>query len=710
MRKHQFGRYVSLSLLVATVTSLFLPLLPATSVPAYADNHIVVDHTSVELFEEIPTEYLVAASQLRMHYFDRSVGDNIRSGLDCLAIPDDQPVTNSCRRGLVEAGEPIVHGTIYNNANWRYDFLTGDSGFWNGKIEAFINATNSEMSQYDVFNLQISYLEGSDPSIVDPSTGMFVNQSDKYDIYDLVAHEEAHPDKVFIYATTSISRGADWVSTDVNNQIRQFAEQNDKILFDIADIESHTVTGEECYDNRDGVEYCSSGVGCENHPDDGINTPAICQMYTKETDGGHLGNPDTGKMRIAKAFWVLMAQIAGWDPEGNPPTNSAPVVNAGADQTITLPTNSTQMNATVTDDGLPSGNLTRNWSQISGAGTAQFSNQTLEDPTVTFSSAGVYGLRLTVSDGQLQSYDDVLVTVNAEAANQPPVAQNGSYTTAQDAAIGLTLGYTDGDGPGPYSYQIVSFPAHGLLTGSGANRVYTPNAGYYGLDTFTWRVSDGLQYSNVATVTLNVTPYSSGPSPIAQWDFTGGNVAGSGCTDCVNNGATVIAGRVGDGLYFDGNDNVDLGDFNFTDSLPQISVTYWIKPDFDNTWNEWEYAFSDGGSLIIFYLSEQRNWRASLRTTSGTQRITTDGLSWSTNDWHHVAVTYNGSVVKMYWNGVEVGSANHTGTVVGDSLHGRLGMSPSGQIGRLNGGIDELKVYDVALSASEVLQQYQSAE
>lgn len=66
--------------------------------------------------------------------------------------------------------------------------------------------------------------------------------------------------------------------------------------------------------------------------------------------------------------------------------------------------------------------------------------------------------------------------------------------------------------------------------------------------------------------------------------------------------------------------------------------------------------------------------------------------------------------MKMYWNGVEVGSANHTGTVVGDSLHGRLGMSPSGQSGRLNGGIDELKVYDVALSASEVLQQYQSAE
>jgi hypothetical protein len=53
---------------------------------------------------------------------------------------------------------------------------------------------------------------------------------------------------------------------------------------------------------------------CENHPDDGLSIPAICQEYTTEVEGGHLGAVSSGKIRVAKAFWVLMAQIAGWIP------------------------------------------------------------------------------------------------------------------------------------------------------------------------------------------------------------------------------------------------------------------------------------------------------------------------------------------------------------------------------------------------------------
>ena len=52
----------------------------------------------------------------------------------------------------------------------------------------------------------------------------------------------------------------------------------------------------------------------ENHPDDGKNTLAICQDFTTEIDGGHLGSVSGGGIRIAKAFWVLMAMQAGWTP------------------------------------------------------------------------------------------------------------------------------------------------------------------------------------------------------------------------------------------------------------------------------------------------------------------------------------------------------------------------------------------------------------
>ncbi|HIP70515.1 MAG TPA: hypothetical protein EYH05_03870 [Anaerolineae bacterium] len=57
----------------------------------------------------------------------------------------------------------------------------------------------------------------------------------------------------------------------------------------------------------------SFGNNSENYPDDGQDTPAICPHYTTEVDGGHLGTVSAGKIRVAKAYWVLMARLAGWD-------------------------------------------------------------------------------------------------------------------------------------------------------------------------------------------------------------------------------------------------------------------------------------------------------------------------------------------------------------------------------------------------------------
>jgi hypothetical protein len=95
--------------------------------------------------------------------------------------------------------------------------------------------------------------------------------------------------------------------------MRQYAIANQKPLFDVADILSHDPAGNPCYDNRDGVPY-DNGNNSENYPDDGANRLAICPHYTTETDGGHLGSVSAGKIRVAKAFWVLMARITGWTP------------------------------------------------------------------------------------------------------------------------------------------------------------------------------------------------------------------------------------------------------------------------------------------------------------------------------------------------------------------------------------------------------------
>ncbi|HEX6921622.1 MAG TPA: hypothetical protein VF314_15500, partial [Actinomycetes bacterium] len=94
------------------------------------------------------------------------------------------------------------------------------------------------------------------------------------------------------------------------------------------------------------------------------------------------------------------------------PTNSAPTVNAGPDQTITLPAGAT-LSGAASDDGLPTGStLTTTWSTVSGPGTVTFANPAAASTTATFSTSGSYVLRLTASDGTLSSSDDVTVTVN----------------------------------------------------------------------------------------------------------------------------------------------------------------------------------------------------------------------------------------------------------------------------------------------------------
>ncbi|MBL8826301.1 MAG: cadherin-like domain-containing protein [Planctomycetaceae bacterium] len=64
---------------------------------------------------------------------------------------------------------------------------------------------------------------------------------------------------------------------------------------------------------------------------------------------------------------------------------------------------------------------------------------------------------------------------------------------------------TDVDGPSPLTSDIVDMPSWGtLLAAPDGSFVYTPNPNYTGQDSFTYRVFDGLHFSGLATVTLQV--------------------------------------------------------------------------------------------------------------------------------------------------------------------------------------------------------------
>jgi hypothetical protein len=104
--------------------------------------------------------------------------------------------------------------------------------------------------------------------------------------------------------------------------------------------------------------------------------------------------------------------------------NQAPVVDAGVDQLVELG-HSLFLDGTLSDDGLPDGSLTSNWTKTDGPGNVTFADASQADTEVQIDAAGSYSLRLTADDGALQAYDEVLITVSDRPAIQIQAPNGG---------------------------------------------------------------------------------------------------------------------------------------------------------------------------------------------------------------------------------------------------------------------------------------------
>lgn len=94
-------------------------------------------------------------------------------------------------------------------------------------------------------------------------------------------------------------------------------------------------------------------------------------------------------------------------------------------------------------------------------------------------------------------------TAPSTGSNHAPSATSKAVSTVQDRNKSIVLSASDVDG-NSLTYSVVTQPAHGILTGTASNLVYTPSAGYYGRDSFTFKANDGIDNSNVATISISV--------------------------------------------------------------------------------------------------------------------------------------------------------------------------------------------------------------
>ncbi len=104
------------------------------------------------------------------------------------------------------------------------------------------------------------------------------------------------------------------------------------------------------------------------------------------------------------------------------------------------------------------------------------------------------------------------VVLRVTPVNDPPAARSIELTTAEDRATECFLEATDPDGD-PLTFEILSKPRHGILSGTPPTVRYAPEADFHGNDEFSFRVSDGRRTSETQRVAIRVIPVNDPPRP-----------------------------------------------------------------------------------------------------------------------------------------------------------------------------------------------------
>lgn len=185
-------------------------------------------------------------------------------------------------------------------------------------------------------------------------------------------------------------------------------------------------------------------------------------------------------------------------------------------------------------------------------------------------------------------------------------------------------------------------------------------------------------------------------------DGTTADATGNGHTAVLNNGTTYATGKLGQAFSFDGvNDFIHVaasGDLEPT----SISIAFWINTEQD-AGLRLLFDSSHGSSNGQFGWATQMN-NGVFRSTYGNGSTFQEAVS-TTNiadgQFHHVAMTLDGSTLKSYVDGVVESSISFTGTAMGTGDELRMGRHFS-----LNrqfaGELDDVRLYNHALTDADV--------
>ena len=239
----------------------------------------------------------------------------------------------------------------------------------------------------------------------------------------------------------------------------------------------------------------------------------------------------------------------------------------------------------------------------------------------------------------------------------------------------------------------------------------------------------GIKDANAGTILQRPLYFGLTNGLVGSWSFDApdmaGNIAydrsGQGNNGTLTNGPARAPGKVGQALNFDGsNDYVTMGDVLDFERTDPFSISVWYKANFISPTAQYRIiAKQNNAGVYEGYGLQIRGdvtndpFRFALNNNSGSNQIQVDWPRPNNTNWHHVVLTYTGSSVASGMQGYVDGVAQ-TMTVVTDNLTAttlttrpfNIGSWDNGGSSWFDGLIDEVRVYNRALSPDEIKRLY----
>jgi len=215
-------------------------------------------------------------------------------------------------------------------------------------------------------------------------------------------------------------------------------------------------------------------------------------------------------------------------------------------------------------------------------------------------------------------------------------------------------------------------------------------------------LSSGLQ------LTFQLSNCAPPPAGMVSWwqGENNGNDAVSNNTLSFYGGQGFVTGEVGQAFNFTGGQAASPGlpsNLNITGN--QVTIDGWVN--LNATQNQGVFFGKSESGLndyALFMLSSQL--AACIKTNDNVEHFLYTGIVPPNGQWTHIALTYDGVNETIYANGVVVAQQSVSGNIQGDGVNFWIGGRSYGGDLTINAAIDEVEVFNRALSATEIAALY----